>query len=361
MALKQYKCPNCDGGVNFDPGTQEMKCPFCDSTFDVEALKSYDEDCASDAPDEIEWAAHEDTLWQEGEQEGLRTYLCNSCAGEVIGDAVTAAASCPYCGSPVVMTGQLSGALRPDCIIPFQLDKKAAKEALVRHLSDKKLLPRCFKSTKTLDEIKGIYVPFWLFDADIEGNMRYRTTTVRRWSDSRYNYIQTRHFSVTRRGPMAFDNVPVDASAKMPDDLMESIEPFDAKAAQDFQTAFLSGYLADKFDFDSALCKERANQRIKQSANDAFRQTVTGYTTVMPEYSGVYLKKSSVKYALLPVWTITATWRGKSYLFAMNGQTGKFVGDLPTDWGIFWRWFAILALSIAVALNLILLIAGVIL
>jgi len=361
MALKDYKCPNCDGGINFDPGTQEMRCPFCDSTFDVQSLKSYDEESAEDAPDQIEWATHEDQAWQEGEQEGLRTYLCNSCAGEVIGDSATAATSCPYCGNPVVMTGQLSGALRPDLIIPFQLDKAAAKEALVRHLSDKKLLPRCFKSTKTLDEIKGIYVPFWLFDADIDANMRYRTTTVRKWSDSRFHYIQTRHFNVTRRGDMAFDSVPVDASAKMPADLMESIEPFDVTTAQDFQTAFLAGYLADKFDFDSALCKERANQRIKASADDAFRKTVTGYVTVTPQYSGVYLKRSSVKYALLPVWAITATWRGQTYLFAMNGQTGKFVGNLPTDWGIFWRWFAIWAVIITVVLNILLILAGVVL
>ena len=359
MALKEYKCPNCNGGINFDAGTQQMQCPFCDSAFDVDAVKTYCEELEGDAPDEIEWAAHVDSEWQEGEQECLNTYLCNSCGGEVIGEASTAATACPFCGSPVVMKGKLSGALRPDCIIPFQLDKAAAKKALTNHLADKKLLPRCFKSSKTLDDIKGIYVPFWLFDAEIDGNMRYRATTVRKWSDSRFHYIETRHFSVKRRGDMAFDDVPVDASAKMPADMMESIEPFDTKSAVDFQTAYLAGYLADKFDFDSALCKERANQRIKQSTDDAFRRTVTGYVTVTPEYSGVYLKSSSVKYALLPVWTITATWRGQTYLFAMNGQTGKFVGDLPTDWGIFWRWFALLAVIITVALNLILILTGV--
>jgi len=361
MTLKQYKCPNCDGGINFDTGTQQMKCPFCDSTFDVDALKSYTDECDMQKPDEIEWASHADTGWFEGEQEGLNTYICNTCAGEVIGDTAMVATKCPYCGNPIVLTGKLSGALRPDLIIPFQLDKKAAKEALVRHLSDKKLLPRCFKSTKTLNEIKGIYIPFWLFDAEIEANMRYRATQVRHWSDARFHYTETRHFSVTRRGDMAFDAVPVDASAKMPNDLMESIEPFDFKYVQDFNTAYLSGYLADKFDFEAEHCKARAKARIKATAESAFRQTVQGYATVMPEYNGVYLKKSSVKYALLPIWAITATWRGKPYLFAMNGQTGKFVGDLPTDWGIFWRWLGFLAISIAVVLNLILFAAGVLL
>jgi len=358
MALKEFKCLNCSGAINFDTTSQQMKCPYCDSEFEIEALQDYDDALKDSADAEIEWSDHEDTPWQEGEEEGMRVYSCNTCAGEIIADASTAATNCPFCANPVVMKGQLSGALRPDCLIPFKLDKKAAKESLAAHLSGKKLLPKCFKSTKTLDEISGVYVPFWLFDADITANMRYRTTTVRMWSDSRFNYREIRHFHVIRQGELAFDNVPVDASAKMPNDLMESIEPFDTSAAVDFSTAYLAGYLADKFDFCSKQCIDRANERIRQSAQDAFASTVQGYTTVTPEYRGVYLNKSSVKYALLPVWVMTATWRGKQFLFAMNGQTGKFVGDLPTDWGIFWRWFAILAVGIAALINIILLIAG---
>jgi len=361
MALKQYKCPNCDGAINFDSEIQQMKCPFCDATFDMAALKDQEDELSDDIADNIDWGKHDDIAWQEGEQEGLRVYSCNSCAGEIVGDVATAATSCPYCGNPVVMMGQLSGCARPDLLIPFKLDKNAAKEALVQHLTGKKLLPKCFKSTKTLDEVRGVYVPFWLFDAEIDANMRYRATTVRVWSDSRFNYRETRHFNISRRGDMAFDGIPVDASVKMPSDLMESIEPFDATSAVEFQTAYLSGYLADKFEFDSKHCKDRANQRIKQSAADAFAKTVTGYATVTPQYTGVYMKKSTVKYALLPVWTMTATWRNETYLFAMNGQTGKFVGNLPTDWGIFWRWFAALAVGIAAILSIILILAEVLL
>ena len=360
MALIEYKCPNCSGAVNFDSGLQQMKCPFCDSSFDVAALKDYGEALQETEKDAaIEWSAHEDASWHEGEQEGMQIYLCNSCAGEIIADASTAASNCPFCDNPVVIKGQLSGSVRPDCIIPFKLDKKAAKEALSQHLTGKFLLPKCFKSTKRLDDIKGIYVPFWLFDAEVSANMRYKATTIRSWSDSRYTYTETRHFHVARQGDLAFDHVPVDASAKMPADLMESIEPFDAKEAVDFQTAYLAGYLADKFDFCEKHCADRANERIKKSTEDAFTRTVTGYTSVTPEYCGVYLNKSSVKYALLPVWVLNATWQGKSYLFAMNGQTGKFVGNLPTDWGIFWRWFIGLSIMIAVILNIIVFIAEV--
>jgi DNA-directed RNA polymerase subunit RPC12/RpoP len=360
MDLKEYKCLNCNGAIKFDATLQEMKCPFCDSTFEVEAFLEFSQDLEQEASltESIEWAEHEDIPWDEGEEEAMSLYSCNSCGGEIIADSTTVASKCPYCRNPVVMKGKLSGSLKPDCIIPFQLDKAAAKAALAQHLSGKKLLPRCFKSKKTLDEINGVYVPFWLFDAEINANMRYRATKVRMWADSRFTYTETRHFSVVRQGDMAFDNVPVDASTKIPSALMESIEPFDSGAALPFKTGFLAGYMADKFDYESDECKSRANERIRKSAESSFKRTVSGYNTVLPEYNGVYLKQSTVKYALVPVWLMTATWRDKTYLFAMNGQSGKFVGDLPTDWGIFWRWFAILTVIIAALLNAILLIGG---
>ncbi|MCL2170432.1 MAG: hypothetical protein FWB74_10480, partial [Defluviitaleaceae bacterium] len=320
-ALKEYKCLNCSGAINFDTDLQELKCPFCDSTFEVAAMMEFAEDCANEPDEPIQWASHEDIEWDEGEEDSMSVYTCNSCGGEIIADASTAATSCPYCRNPVVMKGKLSGSLKPDLIIPFQLDKAAAKKALAAHLADKKLLPKCFKSKKTLDDINGVYVPFWLFDADINANMRYRGTTVRIWADARFTYTETRHFSIIRQGDMAFDAVPVDASTKIPSDLMESIEPFDTSLAQPFKTGFLAGYMADKFDYSSDECINRANERIRKSAEDTFRRTITGYQSVTPEYRGVYLKDSTVKYALLPVWVITASWRDKQYLFAMNGQT----------------------------------------
>jgi len=354
--VMEYKCPNCDGAVNFDTNTQQLKCPFCDSEFDVDALKSLCDAVEGDS-DAIEWAAHEDMEWEEGEQESMRVYSCNTCAGEIITDESTAATSCPYCGNPVIMKGQLSGSAKPDLIIPFKLDKKAAKTALLAHLTGKKLLPRCFKSTKRLDEIKGLYVPFWVFDADVKGSMRYRARIVRKWSDANFNYTETRHFAIFRGGDIVFDNIPVDASAKIPSNLMESIEPFDIGNAVDFKTAYLAGYMADKFDFCAEHCIARANERVRQTTEGAFRKTVSGYTSVVPEYRGVYLQKSVVKYALLPVWTMAVTWRGKQYLFAMNGETGKFVGDLPTDWGRFWMWFGILTAIIAAVLTVVALFA----
>lgn len=341
--IQEYKCPCCGGAVEFDSSIQKMKCPYCDTEFDVAAMSSHDDELNKVQADEMVWETNAGSQWGEGETDGLKTYVCKSCGGEIVGDDTTAATECPYCGNPVVLMGQFSGALKPDYVIPFKLDKNAAKEALLKHYKGKPLLPKVFKNQNHIDEIKGMYVPFWLFDADAHADITYKATRVRRWSDSSNNYTETSYFSVFRSGNIGFERVPVDGSTKMPDDLMESIEPYDFKDAVDFQTAYLAGYIADKYDVDAEQSIARANERIKRSTEESFQSTVKGFTTVFPEASFVQLSNGTAKYALYPVWILNTTWQDKKYLFAMNGQTGKMVGDLPMDKGLFFKWFASIA------------------
>lgn len=335
--LQEYKCPCCGGAIAFDSGIQKMKCPYCETEFDMETLAGYDTDLNNDAADDMQWESAGNE-WQEGETDGLHSFVCKSCGGEIVGDENTAATACPFCGNPVVMMGRFSGALKPDLVIPFKLDKNAAKEKLLKHISGKRLLPKIFKDQNHIDEIKGVYVPFWLFDTDANAQVNYRATKVRNWSDSNYTYTETQHFSVNRGGSISFSGVPVDGSTKMPDDLMESIEPFDLKEAVPFQTAYLAGYLADKYDVDAQQSIERANVRVKRSTEEAFAGTVRGYTSVQAENSNIQLHGGKAKYALYPVWLLNTTWNGKQYVFAMNGQTGKFVGDLPLDNAAATKW-----------------------
>ena len=340
--ILEYKCPCCGGKIEFDSGLQQMKCPYCDTAFDVETLKSYDDVLKEEQPqEELQWQTAAGSEWAQEETAQMGVYTCQSCGGEIVADANTAATHCPFCGNPVVLTGRVSGDLKPDLVIPFKLDKNAAKEALKRHTKGKCLLPKLFQSENHLDEIKGVYVPFWLFDADVDASIRYHATRTRVWSDSRYDYTETSHFSLLRTGSIGFDGVPVDGSSKMADDLMESIEPFDLHEAVDFQTAYLSGYLADRYDVTAEQSVERANARIRQSTEEAFAGTTEGYTSVIPESSNLHLSNGKAKYALYPVWLLTTSWQGKQYLFAMNGQTGKLVGDLPMDKAAYWRWWAI--------------------
>ena len=253
----------------------------------------------------------------------------------------------------MVMKGQFAGDLKPDLVIPFKLDKKAAKEALRRHYNGKRLLPKVFKDENRIDEVKGVYVPFWLFEADANAQIRYRATRIRSWSDSNYDYTETQYYSVTRGGSLGFDWVPVDGSSKMADDLMESIEPFDLSGAVDFQTAYLSGYLADKYDVSAEESVERANARVRNTTENAFAATVRGYTTVTPVSTNIQLRNGKAKYALYPVWLLNTNWNGKKYTFAMNGQTGKLVGDLPLDKVAYRKWlFGLTGILTAVGFGL---------
>lgn len=347
--LQEYKCPCCGGAIEFNSSTQKMKCPYCDAEFEPEALKGYDDALQNDEGGNMAWETPAGGEWQNGEADGLRSYVCKSCGGEIVGDENTAATACPYCGNPVVMMGQFSGSLKPDIIIPFKLDKKAAKAGLMKHISGKRLLPKIFKDQNHIDEIKGVYVPFWLFDTDANARIRYKATKTRTWSDNNYRYTETSYFSVNRGGSIGFENVPVDGSSKMPDELMESIEPFAIGEAKPFMTSYLAGYVADKYDVTAEQSVAAANERIKKTTEEAFAKTVKGYNSVTPESTNINLYGGRTRYALYPVWILNTTWNNKKYTFAMNGQTGKFVGDLPLDKSAATRWTVALSAAFSVA------------
>lgn len=340
-AITEQKCPCCGGAVEFNPGTQNIKCPYCDTEFDVAAMEQATEKSASIGQDNFNWNS-QGTEWKPDEISGMGVYTCKSCGGEIVADETTGATSCPYCGNPVVMTSHFAGGLKPDLIIPFKYDKKAAKEALNKYIASKKMVPKIFKDQNHIDEIKGVYVPHWLFSGTAIGQAEFDAEKVRRWSDSNYNYTETSYFSCYRSGNMNFANIPVDGSSKMDDTLMESIEPFDIRQAVPFSTAYMAGYLADKYDVDVNASMPRANERVKKSVESALERTVEGYSVVLPKGSQVDIANGSYSYALYPVWILNTTWNGKKFTFAMNGQTGKFVGDLPLDKSAFWKKVAIL-------------------
>lgn len=343
----EYKCPNCGGAIEFSAENQTLKCPYCDTEFETEAFLEYVNASDSAASDEMTW---DDNITEGNwDDSGLVSYICRSCGGEIIADENTAASKCPYCSNPVVMTGKLSGALKPDCIIPFKLNKNAAMDAYRRYVSNKRLLPKVFKDENHIKEIKGIYVPFWLFSADANASMSFSATRIRAWSDINFNYTETSYYSVYRSANMGFERIPVDGSTKMPDDLMESLEPYDFSSAVDFNTAFLAGFFADKYDVSSSASEDRANSRIKSTAKQALRDTVRGYAGVTELNGSVKLNNGSCKYAMYPVWLLSTVWNGEKYLFAMNGQTGKFVGNLPVDKSAYTKWLIGIAAAASAA------------
>lgn len=343
----EYKCPNCGAGLPFQEDSQKLTCPYCDSAFDPEEVLSFHEKLAQEEAETIDWDETSHTDWDDAEAENLRTFTCPSCAGVLLTDDVTAATFCPYCGNPTILPGRLSGGLRPDGVIPFKLGKDDAKAAFLRLCKGKPLLPKFFARDQQIEKITGMYVPFWLYDCDSDFYASYRATRVRHWSDSQYHYTRTSYYHVVRRAYAEFDRIPVDGSTKMDDSLMESIEPFDYGQMVDFETAYLSGFLADKYDVEAKDGEGRIRQRVNVSMEDLIAPSLIGYTSVIPKVKKTNIHHSKAKYVLLPVWMLTTQYNGKSYTFAMNGQTGRMTGSLPISAKRCWAWFGGIAAGVA--------------
>lgn len=364
--VTNYQCPSCTGPLHFSGASGRLECEYCDASYDVaeiEALyaekeknaaaakQTAKEGSAGQSVPSVDGSAWDTSDFCEdwgAEGDGMRVYGCPSCGAQLICEESTAAASCPYCGNPTVVPGQFSGALRPDFIVPFKLSKEEAVKALKSHYKGKFFLPKSFISENHVQEIRGIYVPFWMFDGEAEGDAHYEAARSRTYRSGDYEITETKHYDVYRAGTVTFEKVPVDASSKMPDGHMDSIEPYDYKELKPFSTAYLPGFLADKFDVTVEQSRQRADQRCEGTLASALRGTVKRYDLCILRDSSVHLRRGKVHYALMPVWMLNTKWHGKDFIFAMNGQTGKLVGDLPVSWGKFWGLFAAIAIPLSV-------------
>ena len=383
-----YTCPACGAPLTFSTKLQKLHCEYCESSFTPEEVEAYfaakremaeakeeakeqaaaaaatdeapaDEasdgavdDAANGAAERVAAANEGDTSSSNSARDAgydpIQAYLdskkplaeddehamaveCSSCGATMIVSDVSAVTHCPYCGNNAIVAGKLGGTLEPDLVIPFQKTKKDAVAALKEHYNGKICLPAAFKDANHIEEVQGVYVPFWLYSGQARGSADYTCTDTRVWSDGDYNYTETSSFLVKRAGTCKFDKIPADASKRMPNDHMDSIEPYDYSAFEPFSTAYLPGFAAERYDDSVQDCASRVKKRMEATLTDELRNTVTGHATTTLTSSDCSEGIEDVKYALLPVWMLHTRYNDQDFLFAMNGQTGKLVGDLPTD------------------------------
>lgn len=362
--VTNFQCPACTGPLHYDGALGKLKCDYCESTFTPEEIEVLYAAEAQKAASAAKAAENEQTEESSGgfyhsgeewnaEENHLKAYHCPSCGAELICEETTAATCCPYCGNPSVVPGQLQGALKPDVVIPFRLDKTAAVEALKKHYKGKILLPKAFSDQNHLEEVKGIYVPFWLFDGEIDADILFDATRSHTHREGDEQVTITEHYHVRRGGKVPFKQIPADASSKMPDDYMDSIEPFDYSELKPFSMAYLPGYLADKYDVSMEESAARAEERAGNTAVDLLqRDAAVAYHSCTPVSKSVQLHHGRAQYGLLPVWLLTTKWNGRDFLFAMNGQTGKLIGDLPVSKGKFWSLFAGISVPLMILMAL---------
>jgi len=351
VPVLEYKCPCCDAGLKFEADAQKLSCEYCGNTFDFEAIEVYNEN--SSMVESFNWSESEVSGWTDDEQTRLQSFQCPSCGGEILTDDTTAATFCPYCENPAIMSGRVAGGLKPDAVIPFKTAKEDAQVAFLKLSKGKPLLPKDFSNQQRLEKITGMYVPFWLYNCAGNQEGRYRATRVHFWSDSHYNYKRTDYYLLTRAAKAEFDGIPMDGSTKIDNTIMESIEPFDYTQMVDFETAYLSGYLADKYDVEHTAGKERIRQRVSSTLDSQIRTSMIGYATTIPIQKQLNIEHSKAKYVLLPVWMLHSRYKDKTYVFAMNGQTGKMTGTFPICPKRSAAWFAGICAGVAAVVTLI--------
>lgn len=316
MEVVDHKCPSCNATLKFNPKSQKWDCEYCKSSFELNDLEknSTKYDKANNKP-----------------LKDLDVYTCKNCGAEIMADNNTTATFCVYCKSTAIIKDRLVEAYEPDKIIPFKTTKEDAIEGFKKVGIRKFLMPKEFTDKKNIEEMKGVYIPFWLFDFECRGEISGIATRISHWSDSKYHYTKTDSYKVERGGNITFENIPVDGSKHFDNAIMNSIEPFEYNGLKDFSYSYLSGFYAEKYDQKDDEVMTDAERRAKRSVRDVLESELNSYSTKSISSSNININNVNVKYVLLPVWMLNIKYKDEIRPFAMNGQTGKMIGNIPID------------------------------
>ena len=336
MSTVVYQCPSCGAPLAYHAQSGKLKCSACGNDYELDALEALNE---SGEQGNIQFEMPSETF--DGKEAAqMHAYVCQACGAELMTEETTTATECPYCGSPTILPEKIDGGVKPEMVIPFTVTKEQAQKLFEDYFKGKKLLPNVFLNTRNrITEMRKLYVPYWLFGCTAGGSAVYDAQKRRTCREGDWEVTYTDHYIVTRSGSMTFEHIPVDGSVKMDNQITESLEPYDLSAAVPFAPAVLAGALADHADVDSTDCVERARERVENSMEQALRDTVNGYTSVTTRRKGFHTEEGKVTPVLMPVWLITTEKEGKTYTFAINGQTGKLTCDVPADAKKSWLWF----------------------
>lgn len=355
-----YKCKNCGGELHFDPTLGKLKCDFCDAVYDV---SEYENEAQPSQAAQPHMHTHPQTEFspdqpvqpdfgknaagaQEAAQMGyskatddstdnaedLRLFACPHCGAEVVTDKDTVATNCVFCGTPLVLKQQMEDGFQPEMLIPFQIDRAQIGDLYEQYIASKPFYPDEYSKANVIEKIRSVYLPFWLYSMDARGDLR--ASGEKTWTRTTNKWIITEHdvYAIDLAGGLSFEKVPVVASQRTPRDAMDAMEPFDYSKMVPFNTGYLPGFLAQRYDADADQCLLPARNRAETSFNNAMVSTLTGYENVkiLDGHMDLYPKKP--QYVLMPSYMLFMDYdHDEDKLIAVNGQTGKIVGNIPID------------------------------
>lgn len=317
------KCPGCSAPIKFNPIKQCWSCEYCGSDFTLEEMQKY-----NNASNEKVNIKQEKVV----KTEEIDSYHCKNCGAIIVADEHTTSTFCVYCGSTAILKERIQNNRVPDMIIPFKKVRDDSISAFKKISKGRPLMPKFFNKVENIEKIRGVYIPFWLYDIKVGGDMTLKAENVQRWSRGDTTYIKTDIYDVYREGSMNFNGIPVDASTRFTDDIMNTIEPFDYKELTEYNHAYLSGFLAEKYDVEMDKAIQIASSRALESGKETImNDSKYKYESIKIKQNNLTVQENTAKYILLPVWMVNVKYGNKMYLFAMNGQTGEFVGNIPLD------------------------------
>lgn len=351
MSTLTYKCPSCGAPLIYSGAQKELSCNSCGNSFPAEAVRRVAEIEQADSQASGKasgWEMHEHQ-YRSDEAAQTKTYSCSSCGAELVTELSTVATNCAFCGSPSIIPAQFTPGTRPDIIIPFTVPKQEAESKFVNYFKKRKMIPNLFlKSRNRIEEIRQLYVPYWLFSCRADGRMSFDAKRVSTYVSGKYQVTNTQHYLVRREGSMNFVDLPIDSNSKVDNAISETLEPYHTERAIPFSPETLSGAMANRADVSPQECKQRADTRIHATTEAAFRASVRGYSSVTVRSSQVLVNQGKVRAALFPIWFITTKKEGKLYTFAINGQTGELTCNIPYSKGKFFGWMLGIAAAVFV-------------
>lgn len=359
-----HKCPNCGGPLLFDPKDQKFHCEYCLSVYTEDEVTAYEnaqrdahleadvaqapeteltfsaESQAEDMTPEEKAAFKEATGTQDMDEDTLEgameLFNCPSCGAQIVTEATTAATYCYYCHNPVVLSGRLSGKFLPEKVLPFAIEKEEAVEKFLAWTKKKWFIPKDFFNKEQIDKMTGVYFPYWVVDAKVNGQLNGMGTTIRIWRVGDIEYTETKQFDVERQGKISFKELIKNALSKnVQQKMVEAVQPFLLDKAVAFKSQYLAGFQAEKRDIEYDAIQKAIQSELKDYSESLLRDTASGYTTLTKLRTDISLDNEENHYMLLPIWVVTYRSNEQSkkvYYYAMNGQTGKVSGILPVSY-----------------------------
>lgn len=367
-----YKCPNCGADMNFDASSGHLHCSSCNTSQSIENMAgdnkgSQDAEGTYDIDDDDLRASEEgfENNYSSSSNQDIHThhhaftsddaneFECNNCGAVLVTDKQTVATTCSFCGAGVVLSERVSGSYAPAKVVPFTITKDQAQAAFKKWCKNGLLTPTKFKNGDRIKEISGIYIPFWLYDLNGRGEAEATATRVRTYTRGDWIYTETKYYHIYRKVDLDYLRIPVDGSSKMDDAMMDKLEPFNYNDLKDFQTPYLAGYLAEKYDQDDKTLLPRVKSRVNNYVDQYINSTIMGYSSVSYNRKDINIYQRHVDYTLLPIWMVCYDYNKAQHNFAMNGQTGKIVGKPPISFGKVAAWFGGVSAATFLLLQLI--------